>query len=221
MAPARGGRVDEQLLLNIARGTQPEGANVSMHVVVVRARRREEILPAVRGKYNVSAVLVARRKPRRDQWVGQVREDGDVAVLVNHIYAEPVTGFHQDVEIVTARVDGDPTGMIVGGGCVDTVDQRQGAGLRVFLVRPDLVGAQVRRVQVCFRRIEDHAMDARVRDQFEILNISVDLSGLVYGKHVAESCVVVERVAVNVVRRLMSSQNKDSSCVGVGRGRES
>lgn len=85
---------------------------------------------------------------------------------------------------------------------------------------PDLVGLKVGRVEIGLGGIKDHSVNASVGRILVVLNILFERTLLVYGEDVTVTSVFVERIAVDVVRGLMSSQDEDGAGVGVGAGRE-
>ena len=93
--------------------------------------------------------------------------------------------------------------MIFRGRSVDITDQSQVSSLAILLVRPNLVCPQIRRVEVRFRGIKDHAMDAGFGTVLIVLYVRSQASGLVDGEDVAVASVVVERVSVDVEGRLL------------------
>jgi hypothetical protein len=106
--------VDEQLSFNIAVGAQLEGRDISgPGAAVGAAGSRKQVLAAAGGEADITAVFIRRRDAWfssvldgapmvkkltcREQWVGDVREYRDMALLVNHIHRQPVPRFHQRV----------------------------------------------------------------------------------------------------------------------------
>jgi hypothetical protein len=64
-------------------------------------------------------------------------------------------------------------------------------------------------------------VNSGIRHQLEVLDVAVDLAGLVDSKDVSVAGVVVEWVAVDVVGWFVSGKNKDGSRVGISGGGES
>lgn len=139
----------------------------------------------------------------RHERVDIVRKDRKMRGFVNHIDAQPVSGFHQHVEVVSTRVHFDPARMIALRWRIDTTDQGECA-VGGFLVCPDLVCPHVGRVEIRFGRVKDHAMNRRLLTVLVILDVLVQFAVLVDGEDVAKACVLVERVSVNTIRRLFS-----------------
>ena len=89
------------------------------------------------------------------------------------------------------------------------------ARFSVLLVRPDLVGAQIRGVEVGLRRIEYHAVHAGLGAILVVLNVRLHAAVFVYGEDVSVAGVVVERVPVDIVWWLLGREDEDGSGVGV------
>ena len=85
-------------------------------------------------------------------------------------------------------------------------------------MRPDLVCAEIRRVEVGFGGIEDHPVDAGVGRIFIVLDVALDGPVGVDGEHVAVTGIIVEGVSVNIVWWFLRRQDEDSSGVCVCSG---
>lgn len=59
---AGGGRVDEELTLDLTGGTELESSDVSSHIEVAGTSGREQVIAALGGEGHVTAVLIAGRK---------------------------------------------------------------------------------------------------------------------------------------------------------------
>lgn len=70
-----------------------------------------------------------------------------------------------------------------------------------FLVTPDLIRPHIGGVEVLLPRVKHHPVDRRLLIQFRILHVLVQASSGVDGEDVQESRMVVEWVAVDIVRR--------------------
>lgn len=105
--------------------------------------------------------------------------------------------------------------MIAGIRTVDGSDQVEGRVLAgAFTVHPELVGAQVGRVEVLLLRVKDHAVDARVRLVLVVLDIlDQGAAGRVCGENCAVTGVVVEGVAVDGVWGFVGGEEEDGSGV--------
>ena len=84
-------------------------------------------------------------------------------------------------------------------------------------MHPELVGAQVGRVEVRFCRVEDHAVDPGVGLVLVVLCVGFEGAGGGDGEDGAVAGVVVEGVAVHGVRCLSGGKQEDGACVGIGR----
>lgn len=84
-------------------------------------------------------------------------------------------------------------------------------------MRPDSVGPHVCAVEVCLGVIKDHAVNGGLGAIFVVLDVLVQSTFRVHGEDVAISGVVVEGVAVDVVRGLLGGKEEDGAglCVGV------
>lgn len=85
---------------------------------------------------------------------------------------------------------------------------------------PNFVGLKVGRVEISLGRIKDHSVNASVRFILVVLNILIELTLLGDREDIAISSVFVERISVDVERRLMSSQDENGASVGVSAGGE-
>lgn len=103
-------------------------------------------------------------------------------------------------------MDGDPSGVIARSRGVEAADKLNLARRGVLLVGPDLVGPHVCGIQVRLGRVKHHAVNGRVVLIFVVLNVVADGALLVDGKDVAKAGKIVERIPVDIVRRLHASQ---------------
>lgn len=83
-----------------------------------------------------------------------------------------------------------------------------------LLVCPDLVGPHVGGVEVLFGFVKDHAVDGGVVLVRVVLDVLFQAAFLVNREDVSVACKVVERVAIDVVGRLVGSKNKDGTSLG-------
>jgi hypothetical protein len=175
MSAAGGRRVQTDLSLDVALGAELEGRNVAREGGRVGARRRKQVFGRVREEDDVGAVhfVLQSGEAGWDERVGHLGEDRQVRVFVDHVHAETVTGFHEHVQIDARGVQFDPSRMIQRIWGFEATDQLELARLLVLLVRPDLVAAQVCRVEVCLGRVEHHAVDTRLRTVFVVLHIGI------------------------------------------------
>jgi len=141
-----------------------------------------------------------------------------VALLVDHVHGQPVARLHQHVQVRAAGVDGHPAWVVIRRRGVNAVDECQLPRLRVLAVRPDLVGLQVGRVEICLGRVKDHAVYARVGRVLIVLDVAVEGARRGDGEDVAVTGKVVEGVAIDAVRGFLRGQDEDGTCVGVGSG---
>lgn len=147
-----------------------------------------------------------------------MREDRLVGAFIDNVDGQTVAGLHQSVQVFASMVHLDPARMITGGRSLQTVDQSQLTGLRILLVCPDLVGLQVRGVQVGLGGVEHHTVDARVLLVLVVLNIGIQRAVGFHGEDIAEPSVLVEGVAVHVVGRLVGREHEDGAGVGFTAG---
>lgn len=115
----------------------------------------------------------------------------------------------------------DPAGVVASIRSLEAIDQCQFTRLGILDVRPNLVGREIGGVQVGLCGIEHHAMDTSVGDVFIVLDIFIQTSIGLHRKHVAVTGVVVERVAVNIVGRLVGGKHENSTSVGLAAGSQS
>lgn len=112
----------------------------------------------------------------------------------------------------------NPAGVVTSIRSLEAIDQCQFARLGILDVRPNLVSREIGGVQVGLCGIENHAVDTSVGDIFVVLDILIQSSIGLHRKHVAITGVVVERVAVNIVGRLMGGKHENSTSVGLAAG---
>lgn len=84
-----------------------------------------------------------------------------------------------------------------------------------LLVRPDLVGPHVGGVEVLLIFVEDHAVNGGVVLVGIVLDVLLQTAGLVDGEDIPVAREIVERVAVDVVGRLVGGEDKDGASLGV------
>jgi hypothetical protein len=90
-----------------------------------------------------------------------------------------------------------------------------GVVLKYLFVRPDFVGPHVGRVEVLFILVEDHAVDGGVVLVRVVLDIFFQTALVVDRENVAIAGEIVERVAVDIVRRLVGGEHEDRASLGV------
>ena len=145
-----------------------------------------------------------------------MRKHRDI-IPVQHIDSQAVASLHQRIQILATGMHFHPARMVIGRRGLETVDQRQ-LSSRVLAMRPDLVGLQVGRVEKGLGGIEDHAVDAGGRFIFVVLHILGQTAIVLDREHIAIAGVLVEGIAIDIVRRLASGQDEDGASVGVGAG---
>jgi hypothetical protein len=72
-----------------------------------------------------------------------------------------------------------------------------------LLVAPNPVRPHIRAIEVGFIGTENHAVDGRLFAVLVVLDILLDVTGGIDGEDVSVARVVVERVAIHVVRRFL------------------
>lgn len=115
----------------------------------------------------------------------------------------------------------NPAGVVTSIGGFETIHQGQFTRLGILDMRPNLVGREICGVQVGLCWVEYHAVDTSVGNIFVILDIAIQRAIGLHGEYVSIAGVVVERVAVNIVRRFVSGEHEDSTSVGLTAGSES
>ena len=143
--------------------------------------------------------------------------DGQLGLRINHILAQPVSSFHQGVQIVAGRMHLDPSGMVLWSWRFGEAHRLYPSFIVYLLVTPHSIRPHVCAVEVGLRGVEDHAVDRGLVAVFEVLNVLLDVSRLVDREEVAMAGEVVERVAVYGIRRLFGRQKEDGTrfCVCV------
>jgi hypothetical protein len=89
--------------------------------------------------------------------------------------------------------------MISRSWSFECVYQGQLTCLLVFLVSPDFVGSEIRRVEISFCGIEYHAVDSGFGTVFVVLDVLCQRAVRIDGEYVPVTCMVVEGVSVDVV----------------------
>jgi hypothetical protein len=92
----------------------------------------------------------------------------------------------------------------------------RGVALKYLLVRPDFVSPHIGRVEVLLALVEDHAVDGGVVLIGVVLDVFFQTTLVVDGEDIAIAGKVVERVAIDVVRRLIGCEHEDGTGLGVG-----
>lgn len=222
MPAARGRRIQADLAFNDTFIRQLEGGDVAGEVEAVGARRGEEIAARVGESTHVGAVLSpAIGDAWRDQGEVTVGEDGQVSRGIDEVFADAVALFHEGVEIVARRVDGDPSRVVARVWTVDGADELElwGLGLLLLLVDPELVGREIGRVEERLGRVKDHAVDAGVGLVLVVLDVAHQGAGRsVGGKDGAVTGVFVKGVAVDCVGGLFGGEEEDGARVCFGGG---
>jgi hypothetical protein len=88
--------------------------------------------------------------------------------------------------------------------------------LNYLLVCPDFVSPHVRRVEILFVFVKDHAVDGGVVLVGVVLHVFFQTALVVDGKDVTVAGKIVERIAVDVVRQLVGGEYEDGTGLGVG-----
>jgi hypothetical protein len=104
-------------------------------------------------------------------------------------------------------VDGNPSWMIALLWSLDAPDQAQCA-ICILLVCPYTIRPHIRRVQIRFGWIEHHAVDGRRQRVFIVLDILGKSAAAVCSEDVSKASMVVEGVAVDIVRWFLSGEKK-------------
>lgn len=66
----------------------------------------------MRGEDDVGAVHFAVWHAGRDEWEGAMGVDGCVRERVDHVFCERVACFHESPEVLSRRMDMDPSRMV-------------------------------------------------------------------------------------------------------------
>jgi hypothetical protein len=131
-----------------------------------------------------------------------VREYRHMALLVDYIHGKSIACFHQSVQIRSTRMYSYPPRVVAGCRRIDATNEGKLARLAIFLVRPDLIRARVRRIKIRFGWIEDHSMHFRAGLVLVILDVRLHTTIFIDGEDVPKACVVIKRVPIDMVRRL-------------------
>ncbi len=75
--------------------------------------------------------------------------------------------------------------------------------LGVLFVSPDFVPSQVCGVEICFCGVKSHAVNSRLGAILIILDALFKNSFLIDREDISPTCVVIERISVDIERRLL------------------
>lgn len=139
-------------------------------------------------------------------------ENRTMCLRINNINPNPISSLHKDIKITL--IERHPSWMVPRIWCFNRTNKTQ-VTLLIFLVSPDLVGSQVSRIEVSFRGVEDHAMDASLWLILVVLDALLQATLLVHREDVTESGMVVEWVSIDIERRLLCCKYKNCSCIGI------
>lgn len=84
-----------------------------------------------------------------------------------------------------------------------------------FSMTPDLVRPHIGRIEILFRRIEHHPMDCTLFVQLGILNVLIQTTRRIHTEHIQKSCVIIEWIPVDIVRRLFGRKNEYRSSLRI------
>jgi hypothetical protein len=145
--------------------------------------------------------------------------NGQTSCGIDEVLADPVALLHKSVEVVSSRMHGHPAGVVSSIGTIDRTDQLK---RRIVFVDtamgPDLVSTEVCRIKVLLLRIKDHSVNTRVRLVRVVLNIFLEcLCSGIGGEDSAMASVIVERIAVDGIRRLVRCEKKDGTGICGGK----
>lgn len=71
-------------------------------------------------------------------------------------------------------------------------------------------------VEVGFRRVEDHAVNRRLFAVLEVLDVLLDVARGVDREDISVASIVVEWIAIHVVRSFLAGKEEYGACLGVG-----
>lgn len=156
---------------------------------------------------------------------------------VQGVGAEAVAAFHEHVEVGAGGGDFDPAGVVAGRGRGDGADEGEVARLHVlgerkasvsehgefggkgdgyFCVTPNLICPHIRRVQVLLGSVKHHSMHSRLLVKRRVLHVLVERAGGADAEDVDEARMVIERIAVHIVRRFCGGEDEDGAGLRVG-----
>ena len=125
---------------------------------------------------------------------------GKVGLRIDDIFADPVPSLHQGIEVLSRRVHLYPSRVVLLALCLGKANRFKPPLLVNLLVTPDAVCPHVCAVEVRFCGIEDHAVYGRLVAVLVVLDVPLERPVAVDIEDVAVAGIIVERVAVDVVR---------------------
>ena len=140
---------------------------------------------------------------------------GEVSLRIDHVFADPVSCFHQSVQILPGRMHLNPSRVVFLALCFCEPNCFQSSLVINLLVTPDAVRPHVGAVEICLGWVEYHSMDCRLVAVFVVLDVFLQRAVAVDAEDVAIAGVVVERVAVDIVRGLAGRKEENGARFGV------
>lgn len=138
-----------------------------------------------------------------------------MSLRINHIFADPVSSLHQSIQVFSRRVHLYPSRVVFLALCLGEANCLQSSLFVNLLVTPDAICPHVCAVEVRFCGIEYHTVDSRLVAVLVVLDILLERSIAVDVEDVSIAGILVEGVAVDVVRWLSRGKEEDGACLGV------
>mgnify|MGYP006877403244 CR=1 FL=1 len=144
----------------------------------------------------------------RYQRVRLVGVNWQLRLRIDDIFTQTIASFHQSIQVVARGVHFHPSRMILWSRRFGEAYCFQSTLLVNLLVAPYPICPHICTVEVGFRGIKDHAMDRRLVAILEVLNILLDVARGIDREDIPVAGIIVEGVAVHIIRRLLAGKEK-------------
>jgi hypothetical protein len=135
---------------------------------------------------------------------------------INHILAQPISAFHQCIQIVPAGMHLHPSRMILWRGRLCVAQRLEPPRVVDFPVTPYPIRPHVCAIKTGFAWVKYHAVNCGLVTVFEVLYVFVQMARGADGENVAIARIVVKGIAIYGVWRLLSCEEKDGAGLGIG-----
>jgi hypothetical protein len=143
-----------------------------------------------------TSLILSLQLTRGYQWIVFSRISGHMCILIKFKKTENISGFHQNVQVFTARMYGYPSRMISFLWAFDTANEFKFTIIALF-VAPDAVGPHICRIQIGFCWVENHAVYRARLQVGVVLQILKEATFIIYAKDISVASVFVKRIAID------------------------
>lgn len=142
--------------------------------------------------------------------------DWQLCLRIDDIFAQAIAPLHQSIQVVAGRVHLYPSRMVLWSRRFSEAYCFQLAFLISLLVTPYSVCPHICAVEIGLGGVKDHTVDCCLFAVFEVLDVLLDMARGVDREDIPVTSIVVERIAIHVVRRFLAGKEEYGACLRVG-----